>query len=479
MYRFWVEATAVAVLAGALIGSVIPVPIFAAALSGILAIGIVRLAPFYSVGILIVCAFTISAVRASEVVQSPDPFEAYYSTPVEVVGIIAREPDFRETETRYQFRVHTINGSDRDGFILLVLPLHQVLTIDTAITFSGKLQKPEPFLTDTGHMFNYPLWLKKDGITAVVRYPIIESIAPPESTGIRSGLAAVKKSFVEKIQMALPEPHASLGAGLLLGARHSLGEDVVETFRIAGLSHIVVLSGYNLSIIADAIGRSLSFLPLAFSLSGSIVAVVVFAVMVGGGATVVRATIMALIAIVARATGRTYGALRALSIAGAAMALHNPLIVLHDPGFQLSFLATLGLIVLGPLIEPRLTFLARVPTLRAIAASTIAAQIGVLPLLMYMTGELSVVSFPANLLVLPLIPLAMGLVFIVGILGFISTGAAGVIGIPAYAILTCILWGAHFFAGLPFAIVPISGIVGGGIAVLYIGGAWYALRRSY
>lgn len=137
----------------------------------------------------------------------------------------------------------------------------------------------------------------------------------------------------------------------MLGVKESLGEGLEEDFVDTGLVHIVVLSGYNVTIIAEAIIRTLSFVSVMAGIYIGGIAIAVFAIMTGAGATIIRASIMAILALIARATGRRYEITRALFIAGFLMILENPYILLYDISFQLSFLATVGLIYLSPVFE--------------------------------------------------------------------------------------------------------------------------------
>ena len=185
---------------------------------------------------------------------------------------------------------------------------------------------------------------------------------------------------------------------------------------------------------------------------------------------------MACIALFARASGRRYDALRALCFVLLILLLWNPLSLAYDPGFELSFVATLGLILGTPLIEPRLAFL-RYETLREITATTIAAQIAVLPLLLWQTGNLSLVSVPANVLVSLVIPLAMGLSFIAGLVGIILPVIATLAGIPAYLLLSYIIAVAEFSASLPLAHVILPSFSICFVALAYTGLVYIAFRK--
>jgi competence protein ComEC len=172
--------------------------------------------------------------------------------------------------------------------------------------------------------------------------------------------------------------------------------------------------------------------------------------MAGAGAASVRAGTMACLGLFARATARTFDALRALLVAGFVMVLWNPHVLAFDPGFQLSLIATLGLILGAPFVAARLAFIKN-GFLREIAASTISAQIAVLPLLLYQTGLFSTVALPVNLLVLPIVPLAMALSFFAGAFALLIPPLSVIGGLPAYGVLTYIIEATEFAAALPVA----------------------------
>jgi competence protein ComEC len=198
-----------------------------------------------------------------------------------------------------------------------------------------------------------------------------------------------------------------------------------------------------------------------------IIAIVCFALLVGLSATVVRASIMAALLLAAQAFGRTYDVMRGLLLAGAVMIFINPYLLLYDIGFQLSFMATLGLLLVAPHLE---VLTINAPTrlgIKDFLVATIATQIAVLPLLLYYIGEVSLVAVVVNVLVLPMVPVAMLLTFITGVVGLVSSGVAAMIGFTAYLSLSYIVIIATWFVKLPFASVTVPVIPAGGIFILY------------
>jgi competence protein ComEC len=287
-------------------------------------------------------------------------------------------------------------------------------------------------------------------------YPQIKLIDGVGGSWIKRQLFLVKEKFIKNLSAIIPEPHAGYIAGLTVGAKQAMPKSLLEDFRETGIIHIVVLSGYNVTIIAYAIMKILSFLPQIFGIGLGILGIALFALMTGASATVVRASIMASLALLARATGRIYQITIALLFAGFLMIVHNPKILRFDTSFHLSFLATLALIYLSPSVEKKLSFVPKKFHLREIAGATISTQIFVLPFLLYKMGLFSVVSLPVNLLILIFVPATMFFGFATGIAGFISQIISVPFGWISYAFSAYELWIVDVFSKLPFAAFNIS-----------------------
>jgi len=199
--------------------------------------------------------------------------------------------------------------------------------------------------------------------------------------------------------------------------------------------------------------------------------------MTGASATAVRAGVMAFIMLFGRMTGRNYDAGRALIIAGLLMIAYD-LRVITDISFQLSFLATGGVLFITPKVIGWVSFLPLRFNFRELVATTIAATISVLPILLYLTGVFSLVSLPVNILILPLIPTTMLFSFLVGIFGFISPTLAIPFGLIADLFLSYILGMVHFFAGLSFASLNIKSFPIIITIILYIIIIWWVFRKK-
>jgi len=295
---------------------------------------------------LFLLAFLLIVLRASFLSSVPDPKIAQHlKERVSFTGKILAEPDERDTSVRY-----TVSIDDSSSKIILVTNLYPRFSYGDKLEVEGKLNLPKNFAAENGIEFDYVSYLSKDRIHFLMYQPKIKVL---ESGGnfLYKKLFALKNKFIESVARVVPEPNSSLVAGLIFGARSQLGENLLTQMKLVGLIHIVAISGYNVTIIAISILYLASYLKRRnLGLLLSVICIILFAIMVGLGSTVIRASIMALIAILAKYLGRPNEALRALGVAVFLMLLWNPLLLTRDPSFQLSVMATLGLILFSPII---------------------------------------------------------------------------------------------------------------------------------
>jgi competence protein ComEC len=381
---------------------------------------------------------------------------------VTLEGRIVDEPDEREGFTHIVVDVESISHENVlfsvDTKIKVTTDVYPIYTYGDRVVLEGVLDVPKSFETDLGREFDYAGYLAKDKIHYQMFYPEVEKVGSGEGVWIKEQLFVYKHALLENISKVLHEPYAALAGGLIVGAKQSLGEDLLQKFRDVGLIHIVVLSGYNVTIIAITIMYILSFLPRLWRVGVGSVAIILFTIMTGAGATIVRASIMAILIVVGKNLGRKVDLLRLLAIAVFFMVLHNPMIVVYDPSFQLSALAMLGLILLPSVLEKYVVWIPEKFGFREIILATVSTQIFVLPALMYMTGQVSVVSLVVNILVLPIIPITMLFGFLTGIAGFISTGLSGVFAWLAFIFLYYEVTIVELFAKLPFASLTLPSV---------------------
>lgn len=418
---------------------------------------------------LALITFALGALRLGVEESHVSLLEQYENEKIVLEGKVVREPEFREKAV-HLYVAPAIEGVDE--YVLVTADkfafTDSTLGYGDFVRVSGVVKKPEPFETDGGRTFNYSGYLRARNVMYTI--PFANVVVTEEVPSFTASLYDGKHSFVRVLEQAIPAPESGLGEGVLLGVKRSLGDDLEEVFRKTGIIHIVVLSGYNIMIVVEVIMYVLTalFFPRTRMFLG-IGAVCIFSLLVGFSATVVRASLMAILLIVARCTGRVYAVLRALMLALVVMLLLNPYLLVHDVGFQLSFLATLGLILFSPLIEKWLTIIPTIIGIRSFATATLATQITVLPLLLYHTGMFSVVSLVVNVLVLPMVPVAMGLTFLTGTLGSFSSTLGTGIGFLAYLALTYIIEVAKFFGSFSFSAFTIEVFPFWIVLVSYVG----------
>ena len=273
-------------------------------------------------------------------------------------------------------------------------------------------------------------------------------------------LQPLRDSLAQTLDNNLPYPQSAILAGILLGVDKNLPVALKNDLKATSTIHMIVVSGQNLSIVAGFLIGLAGFLGRKKALILSLGLIAFYSILTGFEVPVVRAAIMVSLAYLAQILGReNLSSWRALVFAAALMLAFNPLLLLHDTGFQLSFLATFGVIAVAPIIVKRLS---KVPSiLREDLGVTIAAQVMVLPVIVYNFGQLSLFGIVANLLILWSIPLVMVSGFLVLALGLIDNLLGTLAGLIPSILLTYFIYIVEFFAKLPGASLQVgeSGIV--------------------
>ncbi|MFA6279000.1 MAG: ComEC/Rec2 family competence protein [Candidatus Paceibacterota bacterium] len=435
---------------------------------------------------------------------APDAFMRDLKHRVSYQGIVVSDPDVREKSQRIAVEVRS---GDNVTDALAVMPLTALVRVGDRVRVNGTLSLPQAFDTDGGRTFRYDKYLQARDIRFLISFGSIRTEEPAPWYSLPAALARVKHAFLDGLNRALPKPDSALAGGIVIGGKAGLGTALTDAFTQSGLVQIIVLSGYNVMIVAEwmMIFLALLRLPRRLQFFAGGAALLLFIGIAGISATAVRAAIMAIIALYARATGRSYYASRALLFAVLLMLIWNPLYLIFDPGFGLSVAATAGIIWLSPIIERLLVAAKRRIFLRVImhsatfpsgkaersqkdssssgflvnaVATTLAAQISVLPLLLYSIGLLSLVALPANLLVNPLVPLAMALAAIAGVvgmtIGYFVPIIATVVGYPIYILTRYFIFIAEKSSALPFATLtldrfPFLLVIAAYAALIYLG----------
>ena len=254
----------------------------------------------------------------------------------------------------------------------------------------------------------------------------------------------VRDWFAERIRKLIPDTEASLGLSYLLGMRTGLSEEFADNLRTVGLTHIVVASGAHLSILVEVARKIFGRLSRFAGLLFSVLFVVFFMSMVGWTPSIMRAGVMAILSLMTWYVGRKIAAWRLILLVMAFTLILEPLFIMNL-GWLLSFASFAGIMILGPKMS-KFFFGEREPGLVASTVmTTIAATLMTLPITLYYFGTVSLISVIANLLILPTLPIAMGLTFVTGV----------VAGVPL--IETVVAWCATKMLDFHIAVVEFFG----------------------
>lgn len=282
---------------------------------------------------------------------------------------------------------------------------------------------------------------------AMYRADVVEAIRPNPGDVARR----VRDWFAVGVRRAVPEPEASLGMGFLAGQRSALPELLTEQLRTVGLTHIIVASGYNLTILVKLARRwvaGISKYLATLVASGMIFG---FMLVTGFSPSMSRAGLVSGLSLAAWYYGRTIQPAVLLPFAAAITVLLKPAYIWGDVGWYLSFAAFTGVILLAPLLHSFFWGAHKVGFMRELVVSTIAAQITTLPIVLLVFGQLAVFALPANVLVLPAIPLIMLFTFVAGVGGLVLPAVAGLLGLPANLLLQYVTTIVGWASNLPGA----------------------------
>ncbi|HEX2439692.1 MAG TPA: ComEC/Rec2 family competence protein [Methylomirabilota bacterium] len=418
-------------------------------------IGLVALAwPVGATAVTLLAVGAVGALRGAEAPAAADHVSRLaLPATVAIEARLADEPlAWTPDRARLLVDVERVDGEARSGTVQLTaygaLP---PLTSGQRIGVEARLDRPRGFRNPG--TFDYGERLQQRGVAVVgtVRAERIVALEAREP----AWPARFKRHALAAMREALPPVSAALLAGLLLGERTDLPPDVDAAFRRAGVYHVLAVSGFNVALVASTVWALLTVAraPRRIAALGALVVVLAFAIVVGAQPSVLRATVMAVLVLLALLLERDASVLNSLAVAALAILAGRPA-DLHDPGFQLSFAATAG-IVLAPMPQGRLA--------GALAVSA-AAQLAVLPISLAHFNQLSTIGIVANLGVVPLAGLGtvLGLVAIAAT--FVSTTLAGWLFTAAWPILLALRGIVAVAAMIPGAVV--YGPAPGPLAVL-------------
>lgn len=396
---------------------------------------------------------------ASEIPHNESHISFYNEQEVTFIGIVNTEPDIRSDHVKLKIKSKKLK-IDNDwrvinGNVLINTKLYPEYHYGDELEIACTLRKPEPV-----NDFAYDKYLAKEDVYSLCYWPEIKFLESGKGNKLISGLLFIKSKFVAIINKIIPEPQAAFLGALLYGAKRGIPEDLMNKFNTTGTTHIIAISGYNITILAALLLKLTKGIGIARKKSFwfSLVGISFFVIITGASASVVRAAIMGGLVLLAGQVGRVSRVSNALLFAAAAMLIFNPKILAFDIGFQLSFAATLGLIFLSPIFEKRVSQWPKIFGIRDSFVTTMAAIIMTLPLILYHFGRVSMIAIPANILILSVIPPTMAIGFIAVLGGLIYIDLGQILGWLAWALLSYIIKVVEILSKIPWAATETSQI---------------------
>jgi len=322
--------------------------------------------------------------------------------------------------------------------------------------------------------FDYKAYLARQDIFYLCQKPEIEKTGRNLGNRFYGAVVGVKNKFSEKIFALIPSPEAGLLEGLIIGGSGNLSKEIQANFSRTGMTHIVAVSGYNITIVAEYLMLLGFFLGLwrrqAFWFA--LIGIWIFILLTGFPASAIRAGVMGTLLLYAMKNGRLANAGNAIIFSAAVMLIWNPLLLRYDVGFQLSFLATIGIVYFYPLFEKYFgeklkKYPAVISFIAEILFMSLSAQIFVLPIILFNFQTLSLISSVTNILVLPILPITMLIGFLAVAISFIFQPVAIFFSWLAYLPLRYEILVINYFANLKFSALAL-GLSWQGMVVWYI-----------
>jgi competence protein ComEC len=364
----------------------------------------------------------------------------------------------------------------QQGRVLVFAPKGADFLYGDIVEVTGILQAPGVF-----EDFNYADFLAKDGIYAVIYQPTLELKERGVHAGMSKKIMAAILTAKDKARRVLRQhislPESSVLGAMLLGDKSLLSEETKENLNRAGVRHITAVSGMHVAVLTIYLMPVLIWVGLwrqqAFYVALALM--ILYVVFTGLQPSAVRAGIMGGMFLLGQHLGRPSVSWRALVFAAGLMLVANPFLLFHDVGFQLSFLAVLGIIMFAPIL---VSLMPAYPA-RDLVAMSIAAQVFTIPILISSFGLLSVVSVITNILVVPILPFLMGFGFLFLIVGVFSDTLGFVLSLPVSLMLEYISFVANAFSSLPFAAVYTERTPWFWLTLFYLGVAlfWWKFRK--
>ena len=429
---------------------------------------VIHIKNYRNIFILIIVCFLVGFWRTDQF-HSKYPFivfNKYNNQTINIVGVINQSPTYKPGKQLVRIHPELINGekvSRNSRDVIATFSDLEHFGVGDKLIVSGKFKVRADFQSDNGRVVEYRLMSYSRKIAGDIAFPKLERRIPGRHN-VWNIFANVKQKFMQTLNELFVAPASGLLAGIIIGDTSSLDNNLLDVFRAVGLIHIVVLSGYNITLVANFFIRI--FAPLGYyrRLVTAMIALIFFIAVVGISQTALRAGIMALCAFAARYFIRPYIVSRGIFLALLIMVWISPYALLFDLSLQLSFLATFGIVYIFPLISEKFPNLAE-NNFGEILLQTVAVNTVTLPIIIYQMGYFSLISFPINILVLGFIPGITIIGFLAVFIGTILIPIGKLIAFPVQIIVDVIIkitgWTAeHDPFKLPFPTFSLYWLLG-------------------
>ncbi|MFA5029685.1 MAG: ComEC/Rec2 family competence protein [Patescibacteria group bacterium] len=401
--------------------------------------------------------------------SNPQQIYFYNGSQPELTGRLANI-DRRIDKQKMTLIVESVSaGGQRvpvSGKVLITTGLYPQYTYGEVLRVGCRLESP-----GTINDFDYGKYLSSYNIYSLCWPQEIQKAGFSSNYLVRANslLLKVGDRLSSGLSRSLGEPQNAFLQALILNRREGLSQEWLARFSQTGITHIIAVSGSHIAIIASL----LSVLAISLGISRqksfwfSLVIIILYVLMIGSPASAVRSAVMGIMVLYAQKIGRLSQATNLIFFSASAILLVNPLVLLNDIGFQLSFLAVIGLIHFSPLL---MSLFQKIPDpwrLKEMFILTLAAQLTTLPLIIFYFHKLSLVSFLANILLLPVVPFLMVWGFINSLVAVFSLALGQLAGYISWLVASYFLVITDGLSRLPFAALEINYLSWPFLALLY------------
>ncbi len=384
---------------------------------------------------VLVVSFTVGMWRGSMLFNQVGQYQKLYDTPITVFARVADDAG-KNRRGQLEFMVDSVvlGKNQLPGNLQVSTYQDVVVHRGDRVAVSARLRSAKG--------------TSRQGYLSAAKVGVLEKNT--------SWLESFRSKFFAATNGVLDEPYSTLGLGYLVGLRANIPQMLSDQLAMTGLTHIIAVSGYNLTIIVQAVRKLLGKHSAYQSVVAAGLLLAGFIAVAGGSPSINRAAVVCVFSLLAWYFGRRFQPSVLLLLSGALTGLANPLYIWGDPGWYLSFLAFAGVLMLAPLLSEVFFHDKPPPMLVGILIETLSAQLLTLPYVLYLFGEVSVIAPLANILVLPLIPLIMLGVFMAGCLALFVPSLAAAMALFPQSLLALQIWIIEYLSQLSFAKLAIS-----------------------